>query len=334
MLNSMYSFFAIIPDVEFDVMQFNQSLATLTNAILTKMTDLLARDNPDLIIVQGDTTTAMASALSAFYLKIPVGHVEAGLRSFDNFAPFPEEVNRKIISSLAKFHFAPTKRSYSVLKAEKVMGHIQFTGNTVIDSLVYSRQLVTKYKRNGRFKDLQKIVEPFDGVVLITGHRRENFGPGLESICESINILAKRFPTHAFIYPVHLNPNVREVVNNRLSSIQNVFLLDPVGYPEMIFLLDSCKIILTDSGGIQEEAPSFRKPVLIMRSITERMEGVEAGCSLLVGTSKRKIVKFVTMLLTDSEVYKRMSISVNPYGDGKSADRIKKILLRYLCEKP
>ncbi|MBX2947090.1 MAG: UDP-N-acetylglucosamine 2-epimerase (non-hydrolyzing) [Cyclobacteriaceae bacterium] len=321
MLKSIFDFFEVQPDVDLAVMTKNQSLVGLTELLLRACTTVIEDHSPDLIIVQGDTTTAMVGALAGFYKQVQIAHVEAGLRSYDKTAPFPEEVNRRMISAMADFHFAPTKTAAEALKYERVQGKIKVVGNTVIDSLVFATKKVLK---NLIVLDSKytSVLDQYERMILITGHRRESFGDGFKNICKAIQVLAHTYPKVSFVYPVHLNPNVRDVVFNMLDSLPNVFLINPVTYDDMVYLMTKSYLILTDSGGVQEEAPSLGKPVLIMREKTERPEGVKAGCSLLVGSSEKKIVKAVMDLMDNGRKYKLMARVANPYGKGDSSKKI------------
>jgi UDP-N-acetylglucosamine 2-epimerase (non-hydrolysing) len=329
MLKIIFDFFGVQPDHDMGLMVPNQTLTSLTALLISHCSALFERESPDMVIVQGDTTSAFAAALSAFYLKIPVAHVEAGLRSYDIFSPYPEEVNRRNISTVAQLHFAPTRKSARVLKDEKVQGKVHTVGNTVIDSLLLAQKKVSK-QRKMFYQEYEQFLVPFDKMVLITGHRRESFGKGFESICVAIKKLSEKYPQVSWVYPVHLNPNVHATVGKLLSGLPNVFLIEPVPYPDMIFLMSECSFILTDSGGIQEEAPSFNKPVIVMRNTTERMEGVEAGCSVLTGTDSVKIIRYARMLLVNYKAYRKMSCVQNPYGKGDSAGRIARYVLDFL----
>jgi UDP-N-acetylglucosamine 2-epimerase (non-hydrolysing) len=328
MLEPLYKLFAFAPDHNMRIMTKGQTLALMTERVLNKCVKLFTDERPDFIIVQGDTTTAMVAGLAAFYLKIPVGHIEAGLRSFNKDEPFPEEVNRRIIGLVADMHFAPTRLSAAHLKAEKLPGKISVVGNTVIDSL----QLVLKKSLNN--KHLEKVYHnlhrPYRNMVLITCHRRENFGRPLENICNAIRKLAEKHPDTSFVYPVHMNPNVRNTVHSLLNEIDNIFLLEPLPYDHLVYLMSKSKMILSDSGGIQEEAPSLGKPVLVLRNNTERPEGIEAGCCKLIGTSEKSIVSFTNKLLTNPAFYRSMANVRNPYGDGKSAGRIVKQVIKFV----
>lgn len=328
MLRPIFDFFQVTPHVDMDVMTANQSLDSLTAQILEKSGQLFREEQPAMVIVQGDTTTAATAALSAFYQQVPIAHVEAGLRSYNNLAPFPEEVNRRIISLIATLHFAPTAPSAAAVRKERVGGKVFNVGNTVIDSLLLT---LKKVKSNtAYFNDFYDgKFERYNRMILITGHRRENFGKGFADICDAIKSLSSKFPADCFLYPVHLNPNVRKVVLDQLGNIPNVFLIDPVPYDHMVFLMTQSYFILTDSGGIQEEAPALGKPVIVMRETTERPEGVKAGCCVLAGSSKTKIVSTATRLLTDKRLYKKMARAKNPYGKGDSAHRIAKLIAQY-----
>ncbi|HRJ29545.1 MAG TPA: UDP-N-acetylglucosamine 2-epimerase (non-hydrolyzing) [Cyclobacteriaceae bacterium] len=321
MLKSIFDFFEVQPDIDLAVMTKNQSLAGLTGLLLSACTTVIENHSPDLIIVQGDTTTAMVGALAGFYKRVPIAHIEAGLRSYDKTAPFPEEVNRRVISAMADFHFAPTKTAAEALKYERVQGKIKVVGNTVIDSLIFATKKVSKQLKKFDRK-YTNVVDQYERMILITGHRRESFGDGFKNICKAIQVLASTYPKISFVYPVHLNPNVKDVVFNMLDGLPNVYLINPVAYDDMVYLMTKSYLILTDSGGVQEEAPSLGKPVLIMREKTERPEGVEAGCSLLVGASQKRIVKAVKNLVDNTRKYKSMARAVNPYGRGDSAARI------------
>lgn len=328
MLDQVLDVFEVIPDVDLNLMQPDQTLAGLTSKAITTVDQYLAQHEPDIVIVQGDTTTSFCAALSAFYRRIPVCHVEAGLRTWNRFSPFPEEVNRVITSRLADLHFAPTQLAKENLLKEGVAEeHIFVTGNTVIDALHIA---VDKVRQNT--PDIPGLPrELMNGqidktLVLITAHRRENFGEGFMSICEAISKLAERFNDTAFVYPVHLNPNVREPVFRLLGGMDNVRLIEPLSYLPFVALMNRAKLLLTDSGGVQEEAPSLGKPVLVMRDTTERPEAVDAGTVRLVGTDKRTIIGNVSTLLTDEKAYNDMANAVNPYGDGKACERIVNIL--------
>lgn len=332
MLSPLYELFSFIPDVDLGVMTSNQDLSSLTSMVLRKCSEYFQEINPDCVIVQGDTSSAMAASMAAFYQQIPVAHVEAGLRSYNINSPFPEEVNRRIISAIATLNFAPTELSAKALIKEKLTGRILISGNTVIDTLFLTRKKVMKKVKN-YYELFDKQLTGYEGMVLITGHRRENYiVDGFYTICNAVRRLAENFPNYSFVYPVHLNPNVQKIVYGILSETPNIFLIDPVPYDQMVFLMMSCKFILTDSGGVQEEAPSLGKPVLIMRTTTERPEGVKEGCAKLVGVNEESIYKHAVKLLNNSFVYVSMSTKRNPYGGGKSAKFITLHIKDYLNE--
>lgn len=339
MLDQVLDIFNIQPDIDLDIMRHGQDLTDVTSSILVGMRNIFSEYKPDLVLVHGDTTTTLASAMAAFYAKIPVGHVEAGLRTNNIYAPFPEEFNRQVVSRITRYHFAPTALSRSNLESEgHLEGSIAVTGNTVIDALFWVLQrLDSDIDRKNRIVRLLFEQLSFDcektRYVLITGHRRENFGVGFINICEAIAELAIRFPTTQFVYPVHLNPNVQEPVNNLLSKISNIHLIRPLDYEPFVYLLRNCYLVLTDSGGIQEEAPSLGKPVLVMRDVTERPEAVAAGTVKLVGADKLKIVNETSLLLEDASVYIAMTRAHNPYGDGHACDRIIELIKEEFCEE-
>lgn len=324
MLDQVLDIFGIVPDFDLDIMKPGQDLYDVTSRVLLGMREVLAQCSPDVVLVHGDTTTTFAATLAAFYQKIPVGHVEAGLRTHNLYSPWPEEANRVLTGRLATYHFAPTQTSSANLLAEGVSAHnICITGNTVIDALLYvikriedsdsiKEELITKISVSGYELSSRRL-------VLITGHRRENFGYGFINICEAIKELAKRFPECDFVYPVHLNPNVIQPVNAILGKIKNVYLIAPLEYEPFIYLMNKSYFIITDSGGIQEEAPSLGKPVLVMRDTTERPEAVEAGTVKLVGTDKKNIIYSATELFEKTDFYNEMSRAHNPYGDGKAS---------------
>tara|TARA_B110000008_G_C16966964_1_gene562449 strand:- start:183 stop:1316 length:1134 start_codon:yes stop_codon:yes gene_type:complete len=332
MLDQVLELFEIKPDYDLNIMRTGQDLFELTSKVLLRIKEVLESERPDIVLVHGDTTTSMAAAMAAFYLQIKVGHIEAGLRTYDLNSPFPEEFNRQLTSKIATFHFAPTRIARQNLLDEKVQDRqIYITGNTVIDSLLsllqtarlanFSESILDKMP----FLNQEKINIP--QIILVTGHRRENFGLGFEEICHAIKDIATNNPNIAIIYPVHLNPNVREPVNRILSSLSNVYLVEPMEYLFFIKLMDMSYLILTDSGGIQEEAPSLGKPVLVMRDKTERPEAIKAGTVKLVGTKKEDILKMVNQLITDDLMYEQMSNSQNPYGDGNASKMICEVLL-------
>lgn len=334
MLDQILDLFQITPDFDLDIMKEKQELIGLSAKILVGMRNIYTSLSPDAVIVHGDTTTALIAAQAAFFSGIPVGHVEAGLRTYDLQAPFPEEFNRQIISKFANWHFAPTINSRNNLLSEGIKEEkIYVTGNTVIDALLDIRSKINQNeewtkKLSIQLESLCKKEIFNKKYILITGHRRENFGEGFFEICHAIARLSKKFQDVNFIYPVHLNPKVQKPVNELLASLSNVILIPPQDYESFIFLLDRCFAVLTDSGGIQEEAPSLGKPVLVMREKTERPEAVNAGTVKLVGAKKDKIYKGVEELLNNSNLYKKMSEAHNPYGNGKASKKILKILMK------
>ena len=339
MLDQVLRVFRIKPDFDMNIMRSDHSLTDLTARLLTALGSYLEREKPDLVVVQGDTTSAFVAALAAFYKKIPVAHVEAGLRTWNLHSPWPEEANRVLVSRIAEYHFSPTNISRDNLVKEGIPpGKIFVTGNTVIDALLIAVRRVRRSPPDIPELDSKVFLDGMGrGMVLITGHRRENFGKGFLSICKSIEMLAEKFPNVHFVYPVHLNPNVRNLVleffdgNRRRIRRDNIHLIEPLPYLPFVFLMDRCRLILTDSGGIQEEAPSLGKPVLVMRDVTERPEAVSAGTARLVGTSTRSIVKEVSLLLTNDSSHRRMAQAHNPYGDGRAAARIVDIILKKNC---
>ena len=323
MLDQVLEVFGIVPDVDLDLMEPNQGLAEFAAKAIVQVDHYLKASNPDMILVQGDTTTVFAAALAAFYNRIPVGHVEAGLRTGNIYAPFPEEINRLLATRMTSFHFAPTRTNKENLLREGVEEKtIYITGNTVIDALYIARDRVLKEPQSIPGLDIRKLADK--KIVLITGHRRESFGEGFENICTAIARLAKAFPDVLFIYPVHLNPNVQEPVRRILGtpSTHNIQLIKPLSYLPFVDLMNRSVLILTDSGGIQEEGPSLKKPVLVMRDVTERPEGVQAGVVKLTGTDPERINNSVSELLTDHVAYDRMIANQNPYGDGNAAKKI------------
>ncbi len=326
MLDQVLDIAQIVPDVDLDVMQPSQSLDALLARLVTGLGDAFDREKPDRILVHGDTLTTMAGTIAAYFRKIPVGHVEAGLRSGDIYQPWPEEVNRRVTGVVADLHFAPTEAAAAALKAENVdPARIHVTGNTVIDALLATRAQLTA--RPEIAAGLDDLAARFSGrrIVAVTSHRRENFGEGMRNIARAIAQIAAR-PDVAVIFPVHPNPNVRSVMDAELAGLSNVAMIDPLDYPHFVRLLDLCELVLTDSGGVQEEAPSLGKPVLVMRETTERPEGIEAGTARLVGTDPQRIVSEILSLLNDKAAYSAMSRAHNPFGDGKAAQRIAKVI--------
>lgn len=338
MLDQVLNIFEVKPDFDLNIMKQGQDLYDVTARVLTGMRDVFKECKPDVVLVHGDTTTSTAAALAAFYQQIPVGHVEAGLRTHNIYSPWPEEMNRQITGRIASYNFSPTPLSESNLKEEKAQGEIYVTGNTVIDAL---HMVVNKLKNDESLaKEQEGILKKAgydvnrlaDGrkLVLITGHRRENFGEGFIHMVTAIKDLKNKYPDVDFVYPMHLNPNVRkpihEVFGEDLSNLDNIFFIEPLQYLEFVYLMEKATIVLTDSGGIQEEAPGLGKPVLVMRDTTERPEALASGTVHLVGTDYQKIMDEVSTLLEDANAYEKMSKAVNPYGDGKACERIVKIL--------
>lgn len=325
MLDQVLEFFEINPDYDLNLMKPNQNLYSLTCDVIMAMKGVLDEFKPDYVFVHGDTTTSTAAALAAFYASRKIVHVEAGLRTYNKYAPYPEEMNRQLTGRLTDIHLSPTKTAKENLVNEHVpVENIFITGNTVIDALLYSVDKVNRLTDNPEINKLKEICRN-DEVIAITGHRRENFGDGFIHICEALKKIAIKFPKARIIYPVHLNPNVQEPVYKLLKDTDNISLIKPLEYPAFVWLMKRCKLIITDSGGVQEEAPSLGKPVLVMREVTERPEAVTAGTVHLVGTDTKKIVDEVTTLMTDTQKYNQMSECINPYGDGLASKRILEI---------
>ncbi len=333
MLDQVLELFAIKPDYDLDIMQKNQDLFDVTSRVMLGLRDVLKDCQPDLVMVHGDTTTCFAAAVAAFYLQIPVAHVEAGLRTGNMRAPFPEEANRSLVGRLATYHFAPTEAAKENLLREGVDPRsIWVTGNTVIDALLAVQRRLSSYDPLCWSPKLpvalvSRVLNKPSRLILITGHRRENFGQGFIDFCTALKSIADQYPEWLLVYPVHLNPNVQKPVFDMLSGNHNILLIEPQDYLPFVWLLDKCDLVITDSGGIQEEAPSFGKPVLVTREVTERPEAVAAGTVRLVGTSKEKIVQQAIEILTNPAVYSSMSTAHNPYGDGCSAQRIVDVLV-------
>ena len=327
MLDQVLELFRIVPDEDLDVMKPGQTLPSLFSRILTGMSVVIQKQRPDLVLVHGDTSTTLAAALAAFYAKTPVAHVEAGLRTGDLLAPWPEEANRRLVAPLTRFHFAPTSNAASNLRAEGIAEtSIHVTGNTVIDALLNVTGRIEREPELAQsLADTLPPLDPAKRLILVTGHRRENFGDGFQQICRALAALADRGDTQ-IIYPVHLNPNVQEPVNRILGGRSGISLIKPLDYLPFVYLMSKAHLILTDSGGIQEEAPSLGKPVLVMRDTTERPEAVEAGTVVLVGTDRDRITQVASRLLDDPAAYEAMSHAHNPYGDGKASHRIAQII--------
>ena len=342
MLDQVLHLFEIQPTYDLNIMRQGQDLYDVTSRVLTGMRDVLKKAQPDLVLVHGDTTTSTATALAAFYQQIPVGHIEAGLRTHNIYSPWPEEMNRQITGRIATYHFAPTPLSQENLLKENISAdNIQITGNTVIDALY---TVVSKMKANTKLSetlsehlrkagyDTSRLTKERT-LVLITGHRRENFGEGFVHICQAIKTLTEKYPNTDFVYPMHLNPNVRQPISEVFSKThgENIFFIEPLEYLDFVFLMEKSTLVLTDSGCIQEEAPGLGKPVLVMRDTTERPEALAAGTVRLVGTNYDKIVAEVSHLLDDADYYTTMSRAANPYGDGKASERIRRILHQALA---
>jgi len=321
MLNQVLKFFEIYPDFDLNIMKPNQTLFDITANGLKSLEPILEEYQPNLIFVQGDTTTAFIGALAGFYKKIKVAHIEAGLRSGQKYSPFPEEINRTLIGHISDYHFAPTKKAIQALELESINKNVYKVGNTVIDALLLSLKKIKKQGDKEYLKFYNK-VDFSKRIILVTGHRRESFGKSFENICYAIKDIVDKFHDVEVVYPVHLNPNVSKPVYDILSNHPRIHLFQPVEYPQMIWLMSKSYLVLTDSGGIQEEAPTLGKPVLIMRENTERTEGIEAGTAILVGTNQKNIFKQARKLLTDHKLYKKMSRTNNPYGDGTASKKI------------
>lgn len=343
MLDQVLHLFDIKPQYDLNIMKQGQDLYDITSRILVGMRDILKESNPDIVLVHGDTSTSTAAALAAFYAQIPVGHVEAGLRTYDIYSPWPEEMNRQITGRIATLHFSPTSRSHDNLASEGVKeNQIAVTGNTVIDALM------TVVEKINKDSDLELQLRRFvtesgydisrldsgKRLVLVTGHRRENFGEGFQNICGALRDLACKYPDVDFLYPMHLNPNVRKPINETFGNIEhkNVFFIEPLDYLYFVYMMQKAYIILTDSGGIQEEAPSLGKPVLVMREVTERPEALEAGTIKLVGTNRKLIVDTASKFLDDDDYYEKNKLIANPYGDGKACERIIAKIADFFCK--
>ncbi|MBI3590483.1 MAG: UDP-N-acetylglucosamine 2-epimerase (non-hydrolyzing) [Candidatus Melainabacteria bacterium] len=327
MVDQMFKWFGIKENYNLKLMETNQTLQNLTAKAIGSITDLLKQIKPDFVMVEGDTVTVMAASLAAFYLKIPVAHVEAGLRTGDIYNPFPEEMARRVVSRLASIHFAPTKKAVLNLKKENIKNNVYLTGNTVIDALLYTTKHISGSKK--------KLVPPMivrsldfkkHRVILVTIHRRENFGKAHREIARTLIKILNNFPDTVVLLPLHMNPNVRNVIKPVLKNHKRVFLIEPPGYVPFVYAMKNSYLILTDSGGVQEEGPTLGKPVLVLRTTTERPEGIKAGCAKLVGIDPKNIFKETAKLLTDKKAYKKMSKVKSPYGDGKASKRIVKIL--------
>lgn len=325
MLDQVLAFFEIKPDYDLNLMKKDQTLFDITAESLKGLESVIQEANPEIIFVQGDTTTAFIGALAGFYKKVKIVHIEAGLRSGEKYSPFPEEMNRILTGNLADYHFAPTEKAANNLRSEGITENIWVVGNTVIDALFLGLEII-KDRGEKTYQEFFNFLNFSNRIVLVTGHRRESFGRPFENICNALRAIADRFDDVEIVYPVHLNPNVREPVNRILKGHERIHLIEPLEYPHLIWLMNKSYMVITDSGGIQEEAPSLGKPVLVMREVTERTEGIDAGNARLVGTGKDGIYGGAEELLNDKNVYRSMSQSINPYGDGKASERIVKII--------
>ncbi len=329
MLDQVFDFFEIHPDYNLSLMTEDQPLGYLSSRILNKMNEVLDNTDPDLILIQGDTTTAFLTALSGFYRGIRVGHVEAGLRTYDKNNPFPEEINRQLISRVADFHFAPTKKAYDNLINENINDkNLIITGNTIVDAILWGIKKIMKSKKSLENREPFKSLNKKRKIILVTMHRRESFGTEIENVCRALKTISSSYKGIQVVYPVHLNPNVRKPVFKLLGKAANIKLIDPLDYESFLWLMNRSYFIITDSGGVQEEAPTLKKPVLVIRKKTERTESVDMGISKLVGTETKNIIDNASELLDDEESYKKMVPNKNPYGDGNSAKKILDFILK------
>lgn len=326
LLDQVLNFFDIKSDYDLNLMKNNQTLFDITSSeALKKMEKIINECTPDIIIVQGDTTTAFLGSLAGFYKKIKIAHVEAGLRSYEKYSPFPEEMNRKLIDHITDYFFAPTEKTKLNLSKEGINDNVWVVGNTVIDSLLLGLNIIKKIG-DKQFYNYYKYINFSKKIILVTTHRRENFGIPFNNIASAIRQLAEKFNNIEIIYPIHPNPNAKEPISNLLKGINNIHLVKPLDYPHFIWIMEKSYIILTDSGGIQEEAPSLGKPVFVLRNITERTEGIKAGTAKLIGTNKDEIIAVVSNYLTNTQKYQKMATAINPYGDGKTCERIIRII--------
>jgi UDP-N-acetylglucosamine 2-epimerase (non-hydrolysing) len=325
MLDQVLEFFKIVPDHDLNLMKPGQTLFDITAISLKALEDTIRFEQPDIIMVQGDTTSAFVGALAGFYARVKIAHVEAGLRSKDKYSPFPEEMNRVLTGHLADYHFAPTEKAADNLRAEGITDNIWVVGNSVIDALMLGLNIIERQDENG-YAHFFSFVDFSKRIILVTGHRRESFGKPFENICFALRKQADKFNDIEIVYPVHLNPNVKEPVYRIMGNHDRIHLIEPLDYPYLIWLMSKAYLVITDSGGIQEEAPSLGKPVLVMREVTERTEGIDAGTARLVGTEEEHISACLEEALTNTALYKKMARSVNPYGDGKTSERIVKII--------
>lgn len=332
MLEQIFSFFDVHPDIELNVMVEHQTLSSLTSVLFSSLESIFKENHFSFVFVQGDTTTAFVSALSAFYHGIKVAHVEAGLRTHDKKFPFPEEVNRQMISNVADIHFTPTKKATLNLNQENIFNHVYEVGNSVIDSLFLAKEKIDNNLL--KYEDIfSSILDEDKKIILVTCHRRESFGKGFEEICMALSTIAEEYSEFQIIYPVHMNPNVQKIVYTKLSPFKNIKLIGPLPYDELIYIMSKSWLIMTDSGGIQEEAPSLNIPVIVMRDKTERMEGIESGCAVLGGTSASKILTVFKNILNSKKQYLEMSKSLNPYGDGTTSIKIVEYLMSNILKE-
>ena len=332
MLDQVLNIFEVVPDYDLDIMAQGQDLYDITSKVLLGLRPILLQEQPDCVLVHGDTTTTLAASLAAYYQKIAVAHVEAGLRTHNIYSPWPEEINRTVTGCIAKYHFAPTEVSKENLLKENTGGDIVVVGNSVIDSLLWvCQRLETDFELQKHTEQLfsKYQIDFSKKILLVTGHRRENFGTGFINICEALQAIAQKHPKIQIVYPVHLNPNVQKPVHEILSGLNNVCLIEPLDYLPFVYLMKKSYLILTDSGGVQEEAPSLNKPILVMRDTTERPEALTAGAVKLVGTNKNKIIDEVERLLTNNDAYNKMACIANPYGNGNTAE----LILNHLINK-
>ena len=336
MLKQVIDFFEIKPDIELNLMMHDQTLGKLSSKIIESMESVFNEVKPDIVIVQGDTTTAFLTAFVAFYQKIKIGHVEAGLRTYNKFSPFPEEINRQLLSKITDLHFAPTKSARKNLLREGFnKKSIILTGNTIVDAMEWGIKKINDYnflKKSEEINNLEKTVDIKKKIILVTMHRRESFGEDIKNVCEALKFISNKYNDVEIIYPVHLNPNVIEPVNKILSGEKNIKLIKPLSYEAFLWLMNKSYLIITDSGGIQEEVPSFKKPVLVIRDFTERNESVKLGLSKLVGTKTQNIINNISLLLESKKDYEKMIADKNPYGDGNASKRIVLAILNYFKE--
>ncbi|MDD5659394.1 MAG: UDP-N-acetylglucosamine 2-epimerase (non-hydrolyzing) [Actinomycetota bacterium] len=337
MLKQVIDFFELKPDIELDVMVQNQSLGMLSSKILGSMEEVFKKACPDMVIVQGDTTTAFLTAFIAFYRKIKIGHVEAGLRTYNKYSPFPEEINRQLISKIADLHFAPTKNAYENLRKEGIDAKGLFlTGNTVVDAINWGANRIKTKSEDQKSQDiryLENILDLNKKIILVTMHRRESFGKEIANVCEALKHISQKYKDVDIVYPVHLNPNVRNPVGKILSNIDNIKLIKPLSYEPFLWLMSKSYFLITDSGGVQEEAPTLRKPVLVIREFTERSESVDLGISKLIGTNTQSIINNASLLLDNEVDYEKMIADNNPYGDGKASKKIVSAIFDYYSLK-